>query len=155
MKVQELYDYSDPENKDEIIEKIRYCKTLKDIETLIIETFPNWIIKFSNKYSNDYPHLQSNWENISKEFKIKNCQIIIVDKVIKENDEKHTLLIIFAELFTRSGFIVRDKDELIVCEVCNAAIPCEETYNMMKEKGIELPINEWNPYCSECKKFLN
>ena len=45
--------------------------TLKEVEELVREIFATWIIKFLNRYSFDYPHLQYNWENMTQQFNIK------------------------------------------------------------------------------------
>ena len=150
MKVEEVNKYRDPDNVNEILEKIKLCSSLKDIEILLKEVYPDWIIEFLQKYSYDYPHLQMNWENMTKNFNIKHAQIMIVDEVIKENKENYSLLIIFSEIFTRSGFIVRGKDELFPCRICGSAIPNEEIYNKIKESKIEFIPSKWQKNCVNC-----
>jgi hypothetical protein len=142
--------YKDPENIDEIIEKIKECPTLKEVELLIKELYPTWILYYLVGYSKDYPHLQSNWENIVSQHNIKKGRILIVDYYNKE-DKNTQLLKIFCELYTMSGFIVRTKDELTFCKVCNLAIPCYETFKKMKDiKDLKI-IDDWSDVCSSCK----
>ena len=151
MKVEEINDYVDPENVDEILEKIKSCATIKEIDNLIKETFFNWIVEFLDRYSYDYPHLQTNWEIITKQFNIKHAKIMIVDKTVNDNDEKYSLIRVFSEIFTQSGFIVRSKDELFSCKICGGAIPNEETYNKIKETGLSLIPEKWDTKCIDCK----
>ncbi len=55
--------YTDPENIEDIFEKIKEAKTIKDVKELIDRTFPTWIVNFTNSYSSDYACLQNNWQN--------------------------------------------------------------------------------------------
>ena len=113
--------YKDPENFDTVFEKIKNSKTLKEINDLIIEIYPDWILHFLDSYSLDYPHLQKNWEIATEKNNIKTAKIIIVEFLIK--DEDHKLVNIFSEILTATGFIIRSKDELLYCETCNRDIP--------------------------------
>ena len=58
------YKYIDPENTQEILEKIKTLPMLGDVKVILEETFPNWIVGGTFSYSKDYPHLQKNWEKI-------------------------------------------------------------------------------------------
>ena len=139
--------FVDPLNVTEIIKDIKKCPLIKDIYKLQLEIYPKWILLYLDKYSDDYPHLQNNWENITKEYNISKCQMVIVDKLI--NDDKHTLINIFAEIYTRAGFIIRTKDEIIPCEKCFSAIPNIETYETMKCDGLPVP-EYWLRVCQGC-----
>jgi len=143
--------FIDPPNVDEIIERIKKCPTMKDINDLLYEIYPKWILIYLDKYSEDYPQLQSNWEKIAEQYSIKKCQMVIVQKII--NDDKHTLINTFAEIYTRSGFIVRTKDEIIPCEKCFSAIPNIETYENMKISGMPVP-ERWLRVCENCLPIL-
>ena len=142
--------YKDPENKEEILEKIRNCATLKDIEELIKEVYPTWILYYISAFSHDYPHLQSNWEYATKQNNIKKGQILIVD-YFNQDDENIDLIKIFCEIFTMSGFMVRTKDELTPCKVCNLGIPSLDIYNKMKEVPTLKILDEWSDTCTTCK----
>lgn len=143
--------YKDPKNIDEIIEKIKNCPTLKDIEILIKEIYPTWILYYLKGYSTDYPHLQNNWENVTTEHNIKKGHILIVDYLNLEEETENKLLTIFFEIYTMSGFIIRTKDELICCKVCNLAIPSYKIYKKMKDiKELNI-IDEWSDVCTSCK----
>ena len=99
------------------------------------------------KYSDDYPHLESNWNSVIEKYNIKKGKIMIVDEII--SDENHTLINLFCNIYTQVGFIVRSKNELIPCKVCDKAIPSEESYNKMKKLNIIVP-DEWQVICKNC-----
>ena len=143
--------FIDPPNLNEIIDIIKNCPTMKDINDLLYEIYPRWIILYLDRYSDDYPHLQNNWENITSQYNTKKCQIVIVDKII--NDDNHTLINIFAEIYTKCGFIIRTKDEIIPCEKCFSAIPNIETYENMKKSGLDVP-ELWLRVCQKCLPIL-
>jgi len=140
--------YKDLDNYDLIFEKIKELKTIGEIYDLIKKLYPEWIMFFLKSYSNDYPHLQKNWEMVTKKNNIKNTDIMIVEYLVL--DENHKLINIFCEILTSAGFIVRSIEELFPCDVCNRAIPSENTFNLMKEKDIKLPIEKWSKICSGC-----
>jgi hypothetical protein len=73
---------------------------------------------------------------------------MIVDYLNTGDD--YSLIKIFSEIYTISGFIVRSKDELFPCSVCNKAIPNRETFNKIKELDIYLPISDWDNTCFYC-----
>ena len=141
--------FKDPENLEEIKNLITQCPTLKEVIDLIEKIYPNWIITFLDKYSDDYPHLYANWEILSKETNTKRTQILIVEYINAEEDENHELLQIFVQLFTKIGFIVRSKEEIFPCRICKAAIPHRPSYEKMKELKIDVP-EVWNDKCSKC-----
>jgi hypothetical protein len=143
-----MNSYKDPENKIDIKQKITTLQTLKEIEDYINEIYPGWIVCYVNRYSYDYPHLESNWDYICAKNKTKRGQILIVDDIFEGDD--YSILKIFINIFILSGFIVRTKDELFVCEKCNSAIPNKETFEKMKDSNIEMKIKEWNNKCSSC-----
>ena len=140
--------YKDPDNYDLIFKKITESKTIEEIYNLIKSIYPEWIMFFLKSYSLDYPHLQRNWEIATEKNNIKTADIMIVEYL--KPDENHKLIGIFSEILTATGFIVRSIEELFPCSICDRAIPCENTFNLMKEKGVDLPIEKWDKICSGC-----
>jgi hypothetical protein len=140
--------YKDPENRDEILDKIKDCETLKDINELIKEVYPTWIVNFIDNYSTDYPHLQANWKYVVREMNIKKGQILLIDDY--KSDDDHKLIQIFFDIYTSLGFIVRKKDELIPCNICHRAIPNETLFKKMKDAKLNLKIDTWSSTCSTC-----
>lgn len=141
--------FKDPENLEEIRDLITKCPTLKEIIELIEQIYPNWIITFLHKYSDDYPHLEKNWEILTKKTNINKTQILIVEYIDDEDDGNHELIQLFVQLFNEIGFIVRSKEEIFPCKICKAAIPHIPSYNKMKELNLEVP-EVWNDKCSKC-----
>jgi hypothetical protein len=139
--------FKDPENIEEVKNSLKNCPTLKEVIDLIEKTFPGWIITFLDKYSNDYPHLETNWDIITKETNIHKAKILIVDKI--EEHDNYELIQIFVQLFNKVGFIVREKTEIFPCRVCKSAIPHKASYDKMKELKINV-TDEWSEKCSEC-----
>ena len=140
--------FIDPENIKDIEEKIKNCPTIKDINDLVNITFPTWIVGFIDKYSDDYSHLNTNWELLSKKnININPTQIIIVDNILY--DDNHKLIQIFIDLYTMVGFLVRTKNDVFICKICNKAIPNLEMYKRMKEMNINVP-EKWSNKCSKC-----
>lgn len=140
--------FIDPKNISDILEEIKNAPSMKDIYEIIEKVYPGWILMFLVKYSDDYNHIQRNWEYACKENKLNKGQIMIVDTL--EFDDDHKLIQIFCEIYAKSGFMVRGKDELYPCEICDCAIPCEESYNIMKQKGLNVP-EKWSNRCIKCQ----
>ena len=123
--------------------EINELPTMKDVFELIETKYPNWIINFVDKYSDDYPHLQNNWQKLTNISKTKMQKIVIVECFFDEEQ------LSFAELLTHAGFIVRTKAELIPCSICGSAIPSQTIYNKMKEHNIQINF-EWSNKCRNC-----
>lgn len=144
----QLLSYRDPENVDEIIDKLKNCENHDQIITLIKKTFPGWIIGWSKRYCTDYPHFQNNWKYICKKTNCKTLSVIIVDSV-KFDEENFKLVMMFSELLTIFGHSVKRKNEFISCEVCGNAIPNQDIYNQLVERSINVPI-QWESKCTNC-----
>ena len=127
-------NFKDPNNIYEIKELIKKFPSLKEIIDLINQVFPGWIITFLDKYSDDYPHLESNWNILTKETNIQKAKILIVEKIDEGDD--YELIQIFVQLFNKIGFIVREKTEIFPCKMCKSAIPHKPSYDKMKELNI-------------------
>ena len=91
--------FQDPENVDEIVEKIKECENHDQVVDLINETFPGWILGWPKRYSVDFPHFQNNWEYVCKKSGTKTLSIIIVDTIVF-NDPKYKLVKMFCEILT-------------------------------------------------------
>lgn len=139
--------YSDPDNTPEVLARLSVLPTIKEVKDLVDEVFPNWIVTAIDSYSNDYPHLETNWKVMATMAGTKPAQILIVEEIFF--DDSHTLIRTFAELLTRAGFMVRRKSEFFPCSVCRNALPSQELYNKMKEKSAPI-TTEWKEKCSTC-----
>lgn len=141
--------YNDPENLDDILTKIKLAPTLGDVKPILDSLYPTWIVGNMKGYSKDYPLLQKNWETICDLSRVKPIEIIIVDFILYNQDNKHTLLHVFSEILTKSGFCVRSKDEFAPCKKCGLAIPSDVLYDMMKQNHHNIPYR-WSTVCENC-----
>ena len=140
--------YEDPENVNDILQELKNCPTLGDIYKLINRVYPTWIIEFIGNYSFDYPHLRSNWIEATRKANIKPAQIMIVDYL--GMTAKYSLIQHFAEIYTICGFIVRSKDEVCICSVCNRVLAGESQHRHMLE--LKLPVPDvWSDKCTGCE----
>lgn len=139
--------YLDPDNVNDIKEEIKNAPTLGDLKNILDKVFPSWIQGFINDYSEDYPELRKHWENICFENQTQPKQIILVDFI--SFDESYSLIRIFAEILTLSGFCIRSKNELFSCKKCGKALPQSHVYNLIKESGQTVP-EVWRTICSNC-----
>ena len=140
--------YLDPSNTNEILEELKNAENHNQVIDLIQTTFPTWMIGYPKKYCSDYPHLQKNWKYVLKSSGKSPLNVIIVDFLDFENP-KYTLTKVFAELLSLFGHSVRRKEEFIGCNVCGDAIPNNNIYNQLKERGLTVP-GVWSTKCSSC-----
>ena len=142
--------YKDPENVNEILEKIKNAPTLGHVKPVLDSLYPGWILGNIKGYSKDYPQLQNNWETICKLSKVKPLEIIIVDFIVYDKLDKFTLIKIFSEILTKSGFCVRSKDEFFPCKKCGLALPTDILYDNMKQNNSKSIPSKWMPICENC-----
>ena len=141
--------YQDPPNIQDVVSKLESEDFVSEqyLHDLVNDTFPGWVIAMLDRYSVDYPHLQSNWDVLTSKYNIAMGKIIIVDKFIV--DEDHKLVQIFAELYTRLGYVMRAKKEMGFCAVCKSAIPAQDFHERMKCASMPVP-DVWSSNCSTC-----
>ena len=143
--------YKDLYSKDSILTMLEKCKDRDEVRSLIDNTFPGWLRWYGDRYSNDYPHLTANWKTICQKIGVDTQYIILVDQIpLFEKDTE--LLQHFCEKMTQMGYVVRRKEEFIFCKKCEAAIPSEKVYDMMKKMmGNKIPLPKaWKDHCSTC-----
>ena len=139
--------FEDPPNVEEIKKHLTTLKTLADVKTYIDEILPNWFITVINDYSEDYSSLSKNWDEVCKKANCKKTQILIVEEL--SHEPNFSLILLLAELFTRSGFAVRRKYEFIPCKVCGKAIATQYVWNILKNNGENVP-EVWSDKCINC-----
>ena len=150
MAEQKVDKYVDPENADEILEKIKTLPTMGEVKQLIEETFPEWFVALLDDYCPDYPQLRVNWRVVCHKLGISPTKVVIVEE-INFDDDKHKLTKTFAELLTRVGFSVRRKIEFTPCRVCHKAIPSPELHEQFRVRGdVKIPPT-WSQYCVGCE----
>jgi len=139
--------YRDPRDAVDIIDKFKTLPTIGDVKLFADEIFPGWFISSINEYCADYPYLTDNWDTVCSLTGSKKAQIIIVDDII--DDQDHTIIKMFAECFTLSGFNVRTKNDYFECSNCGSAIPSFKLWETFKEKKLNVP-ETWAPTCKNC-----
>jgi hypothetical protein len=140
--------YVDPENLEEILEHIKSLKTLGEISEYCIEIFPTWLVGKIPKFSSDYPHLTKNWKIVCDNIGTVPKEIILVDRVFFDNN--HKLIHTFSELYTRSGFVVRQNHDWFKCKVCGDALPSETVFDIFRNSKVNVPTT-WDSVCTVCK----
>lgn len=133
--------------ENDIIISLSSAKNPKEAEKIIQQHYPNWLILSLDGYSNDYPHLQKNWERLCSDLKVTPRKIVLVNEIVF-GDEQTTLNKI-CEYMTTQGYVVRRSNEFIACSHCEKAIPSMEIWRLLKEKGFPVP-NIWANKCTEC-----
>jgi hypothetical protein len=139
--------YVDPDNVIEIMARLETSPTLREVMAIVDETFPKWVVGFMSGYSADYPSLTHNWHTICDDKKVAPAQLMIVDDLCFE--DTHSLIGHLGELFTRCGFVVRRKRDLVECETCGLAIPAKFWHDRIKAAGKTTP-EEWSMRCTGC-----
>lgn len=147
--------FIDQPNKRDVIERIHNLNDEKDdekddekIQEFISSILPNWLVYSTDNYSDDYPHLRSNWNQICKMTKTSPKKIVLVQDIVF--DENHEVVKEMCEFMTKRGYVVRRAGEFIVCRTCMKAIPCIEVWHLLKEKGLNVP-SEWSDKCRRCE----
>lgn len=114
--------FTDPENKEEIYSKIQQVTNASEIYSLVDRVFPEWIIEECIDYEPCYTTFRNNWHKVSKQFLQEPKKILIVNQIVFEDPgNQYTILKMFCEILTRTGFCVRRKEELKKCKDCGMA----------------------------------
>jgi len=144
--------YKNPPNVQEYIHRFMTLSNKEEKQKFIEDTFPGWFIASSDRYCVDYPHLQLNWEAMCKTHNVQPQKIVIVDEVhfdLKEAEHNHSLLMLICDILTKSGYVIRRKEELTGCEKCQHAMPTQALWCFLKEKSLPVP-RVWSSTCSTC-----
>ena len=139
--------YRDPENLIIIKDKIKNAPTMGDLKKILDEVYPSWFQGILPDYSPDYPELKKNWLDVCKKNNTTPKEIMMVDFISFEKE--YSLINIFSEILTLSGFCVRSKQEIFPCKICNKAIPQLHIYNLLKKTHTNLP-EYWRTTCENC-----
>lgn len=122
--------YKDPENKDEIIEKLCGIADKKEFQEYVDQILPNWLIYTADDYSVDYPILRENWVKICQMNNVRPQKIVLVYDISFESD--YQVLQKCCEIMTQRGYVIRRSSEFILCHVCHAVIPCKKVWECIK-----------------------
>ena len=125
-------------------------ETLKDVKEYADKNYQDWIVGFAERYSDDYPHLTCTWMETAKMMKTDAAQIVLVRYLptgTKDTpDESCAVLSGICDIFSRSGFMIRDAADFQPCTVCNALIPTKRAHGKLTVK----PPFAWLSTCRNC-----
>jgi hypothetical protein len=125
-----LEDFRDPENKQEIFEKIsKICSPEMAYEfanSLInSKTNEKWIEDELDKFSQNLESFNENWKKLSLMFGQNPKKILKVRKLSLQSDQNYVIIRAISEILTRCGYCVR-ADEIVRCKNCSLAYIFDE-----------------------------
>jgi hypothetical protein len=94
--------------------------------------FPGWVVGFSDRYSEDYPHLTCTWVETSKALNVKPAQVMLLNSI--------------CDIFTRAGFSIRHTNNFQPCKVCKDLLPTQKSLQNLRV----VPPFEWLDCCRCC-----
>ena len=151
-----MSEFADPENIEYLIYKVKNVHSVAEVINIAEETFPNWISSSSTEYSEDYSYFNSNWTSMVELLKeklgnqnIKKERIVLVKDIGLEQNKK--LINMFADILTRSGFIVRCISDFKPCEYCGRILPTKDFYEIIKKVNTKNVPVEYLSHCKRCK----
>ena len=92
-----INDYSDPTNLEEIKTHLTTLATLGEVKEYVEEILPGWFVGLLKSYSDDYLHLNNNWQNICDKIGCKKTEIILVKDL--SHEPNYSLISLLAEIF--------------------------------------------------------
>ena len=143
--------FQDPTNDAELklsFDLLRAAESPENVLMIITEALPGWLCRSTDRYCEDYPSLNKNWEILCQKANTEKKMIYTVKEIVF--DDKHLLQNIFCERLSREGFIMRREEELCFCKVCEAAIPSKKIHGVMKHHNLPVP-EVWRDCCSKCE----
>jgi hypothetical protein len=123
--------------------EITQLKTIHEVLEHIQQKHPGWIVGMFEDYSDDYRELHNNWVRLCDTFKASPQRIIIIRSF--DLDDHYS----YAELLTKTGFVIRTQYEFIPCSVCHKILPTREIYEKLKDAKKNVP-DVWSETCSSC-----
>ena len=135
-----MEDYKDkPDSKSSVLFILK-CRNGKDLVKFISNMYPTWIFDIADKYDDDLKPLVDNWKNVCKRVKTTRKKILLVEKVVFENDTdiaSYKTLTSTLNRLTAFGYCIRSKKDFTTCltEGCNTVLLCKEMRNnLYKQK---------------------
>lgn len=135
-----------------VLQKLQDSVNSIEAEKIINEMFPGWLVHSTLGYSLDYPHLETNWKRICELVRKTPQKIVFVTDINFEDDDKTKSMV--CDFMTKNGYCVRRVEEFTICPVCYRAIPCQEIWHLLKEKGFSVP-QVWSDKCQKCNLKIN
>ena len=121
--------YKNPENTEEILEKLKNVKFGYELFQLIQMTFPTLILNFIKEYSLNYDFLNTIWKERCEKDNVTMKQICIFDTL--GEDSSYSVSHRFYEYIKNSGFDIKFKTDIIQCTKCKKALPTSSYYKVL------------------------
>jgi hypothetical protein len=131
-----MEDFKDkPEVKSNVL-FIMKCRNDRDLVKFISNIYPTWIFDIADKYEDDLKPLINNWNFVCKRVKTTRKKILLVEKIVFENDENIKLYKTITSCLNRLtsfGYCVRSKTDFTTCltEGCNTVLLCKKMRNSL------------------------
>jgi hypothetical protein len=116
--------FKDPKDENELKEIHLQISKISNPEEAyeFAKSIQGWIVNELDEFGDEHFQLTQNWTKISDMFKQKRKKILLVNKVILDNNPSYTTIRAISEILTRCGWCVRGVDDFKGCEMCNRAI---------------------------------
>jgi len=121
-------------------------RDLKEVLDFLEKHLNGWIVGFSNRFSDDYPHLTCTWVETCKSLRCNPAQIMLVSYVPHKNDDKRVFLNSVCDIFSQSGFSIRRYTEFVACSVCKSLLPSKKAFSKLSVR----PPFPWSNMCRHC-----
>ena len=138
--------FSDSELKCKV-EDLRCLPDLKLVLEFLEKHLNGWIVGFSNRFSDDYPHLTCTWVETCKSLRCNPTQIMLVSYIPHKDDATRVFLNSVCDIFSQSGFSIRRYTEFAPCSVCKSLIPTKKSFSKLAVK----PPFAWRNTCRDCE----
>ena len=148
-----MEDFKDLKDCKRHLVKLSGFRNGKDLLRFINAIYPGWVHDIGDSFETDLLPLTENWRQVCKRVNVKPQYIILVRKVVFENDkdaETYRTLILAQNRLTSLGYCVRGFKEFIMCltEGCHRVMICKETRNALyKNQKCDRPFTN---LCGDC-----
>lgn len=141
-------DHMDVKEAQAFLEEFNTITEEKELYEVLEREFPEWVISFSDDYSDDYPVLRKNWHHLCKQIGVEPRGIALVrylhpptathEHRFQEGETYVILDGVVNHLFAL-GYILRRIEEFRTCENCNRVRPNKKMWTFMHDRGIPSP----------------
>lgn len=119
---------------------------LKSVLDFLEKHLNGWVVGFSKRYSDDYPHLTCTWVETCKSLRCKPAEIMLVSYIPHKDDDTRLFLNSVCDIFSQSGFSIRRYTEFVACRVCKSLLPSKKAF---KKLAVQPPF-PWSNMCRHC-----
>lgn len=146
-----LADILPEDERDRAIEKIGAIDSPNTLLEYAYYLLPQWIVDRTHAYTPEYRILEDNWHRLCAQWHATPQSILIVEYLPnQQNFEHHHVLSAFCNRLTHFGFVIRNKTELTLCQVCKRAMLTEKIVNYLAQHASNKFPKQWSPTCRDC-----